>query len=109
MNRAVRRRCKIIWVWLLTAPLSKTRAVRTALWFLPWVAMNMIVTFSFGFDVAFTFLSLGSAGSFWALGYLSARRLNVRHESEALAAYVAEPVDLVEFDLKRLMQANSKL
>lgn len=109
MNNTVRRRCKIIWVWFLTAPVSKTRAVRTAFWFLPWVAMNMIVTFSFGFDVAFTFLSLGSAGSFWGLGYLAARRLNVHHEAEALAAYIAEPVDFVEFDLKRLMQTNAKL
>jgi hypothetical protein len=70
--------------------------------------MNMVVTFSFGFDVAFTFLSLGCTGSFWGLGFLSARRLNIRQEAEALAAYIAEPVDFIEFDLKRLMQSNAK-
>lgn len=107
MKSSVRRTYKRVWVWFLTAPKHKTRAARTVVWFVPWVAMNAMVTFTLGVDLAFTFTSLLACASFWVLGWLDARRLNVRHEAQALAAYTGDHPDLTRFELEQTMRRQA--
>lgn len=107
MKSFVGRKYRQVWVWLLTAPLAKTRVVRAVVWFVPWVAMNAMVTFTLGVDLVFTFTSLLAIGSFWGLGFLSARRLNVRHEVEALANYLGEHPDVLEFEVVQVMKEKA--
>lgn len=107
MKSLVRRTYRRVWVWFLTAPAYKTRAVRTVIWFVPWVSMNAMVTFTLGVDLAFTFMSLLACASFWLLGWMNARRLNVRHEAVALANYLGEHQDVVEFEVVQTMRKQA--
>lgn len=95
----------MIWVWFMIASDQKTRLARVVGWFVPWVAMNMVVTFTLGMDLLFTGLSLLCCGWFWYLGYVRTARHNVRVLAQTIASYTGEHPELAEFDLKRGMKA----